>query len=117
MSPSNERYTCIGKGGEYERVGTALGAGSKRGSDIIQVYRDQQGQLYYRESSEFFKRMALTSTVKTCAASIGGTHCQVPRADGSLFCGQHRHADSRQHRAQLTNEGLAFMMQRDGEQQ
>lgn len=54
---------------------------------------------------------------KPCAARIGGVDCQASRADDSLFCGRHRHADNRQKRAPLTNEGLAFMMQRDGEQQ
>jgi hypothetical protein len=56
---ADERYTCIGKGGEYVRLGTAIGAGQSRG-EIIEVYRDEkQGQLYFRETSDFFDRMQL----------------------------------------------------------
>lgn len=57
-----ERYTCIGKGGVYERIGSALGAGSSRGG-IIEVYRDTgSGQLYFRDTSEFFRRMERLET-------------------------------------------------------
>ena len=84
----------------------------KPGSDMTAkaTFTREDGKLIL-ESIEY------SEPVKLCAASIGDTHCHVPRVDGSLFCGQHRHADSRQPRAPLTNEGLAFMMQRDGEQQ
>lgn len=52
-----ELYTCIGKGGEYARIGTSLGAGECRG-EIVEVYRDTlSGQLYHRESADFFVRM------------------------------------------------------------
>ena len=50
-------YTCEGKGGEYARIGTSLGAGEGRG-EIVEVYRDtSSGQLYHRESADFFVRM------------------------------------------------------------
>lgn len=54
---ASELYTCIGKGGEYSRIGTSLGAGECRG-ESIEVYRDTAtGQLYHRESVGFFARM------------------------------------------------------------
>jgi hypothetical protein len=172
---NGERYTCIGKGGEYEVLGIPTGAGTLKQMGTTIVYRDvNTGQLFLRTALDFNTRMQRiervigfdlgepggdrtvqwsveevkafsgTSTKLTfnriddkslklqsllnsvadlkvtgvvCAASVGGVHCQAIRADGSLFCGQHRHADSRQKRAPLTNEALAFMMQRDGEQQ
>lgn len=44
--------------------------------------------------------------------------CDQRRAVGKLFCALHRSVDSRVHRAFSTsNEQLAYMMQRDGEQQ
>lgn len=78
----------------------------------------------FERDGESLKLLSLLSSVAdrqvvgvVCAASVGGVHCQSIREPGSLFCGRHRSADSRQKRAPLTNEGLAFMMQRDGEQQ
>jgi hypothetical protein len=50
-------YTCIGKGGTYENLGHARGAGEKRGN-IVTVYRDvQTGALYYRDPVDFGERM------------------------------------------------------------
>ena len=45
--------------------------------------------------------------------------CEQPRAVGKLFCAAHRSVDSRVYASlnPLTNECLAYMMQRDGEQQ
>lgn len=44
--------------------------------------------------------------------------CEQPRAVGKLFCAPHRSVDSRFLDLEpLTNERLAYMMQRDGEQQ
>ncbi|MCQ9423426.1 hypothetical protein NRB16_07815 [Pseudomonas sp. LJDD11] len=54
---------------------------------------------------------------KPCAAEWQGHQCSAPRAQGSLFCPQHRSVDGRQSMGgdPLTNEQLAHMMQRDGE--
>lgn len=53
-------HTCVGKGGTYTLIGTAVGAGGKRGSDNITVYRDTvTKQLYYRSEQDFDNRMAL----------------------------------------------------------
>lgn len=51
-------YTCVGKGGTYERLGPAVGAGSRRDTIVI-VYRDvKTGQFYYRDPVDFGERMA-----------------------------------------------------------
>lgn len=52
------RYTCIGKGGEYELVGTAYGAGTSRAHGLAYVYRDvATGQNFYRSEVDFGDRM------------------------------------------------------------
>lgn len=45
--------------------------------------------------------------------------CEQPREAGRLFCAPHRSVDSRVYASlnPMTNEKLAYMMQRDGEQQ
>lgn len=45
--------------------------------------------------------------------------CEQPREAGRLFCAPHRSVDSRVYASlnPMTNERLAYMMQRDGEQQ
>lgn len=53
-----ELYTCIGKGGEYEHIGVAAGAGVTRGN-LVHVYRDKtSGNLFYRTPMDFDTRMA-----------------------------------------------------------
>ncbi|MBD8493872.1 hypothetical protein [Pseudomonas syringae] len=56
---------------------------------------------------------------KMCAAKYGPHECSAARAEDSLFCAQHRSVDGRQRMGSepITNEDLAFMMQRDGETQ
>ena len=49
-------YTCIGKGGEYRYLGTAIGAGDSRG-ELVEVYQDENGQLYHRTPEDFMERM------------------------------------------------------------
>ena len=49
-------YTCIGKGGEYHYLGTAIGAGDSRG-ELVEVYQDENGQLYHRTPEDFMERM------------------------------------------------------------
>lgn len=52
-----ELYTCIGKGGLYEYIGLSDGAGMSKGEQR-QVYRcTDTGQLYHRETGDFFYRM------------------------------------------------------------
>lgn len=52
-----ELYTCIGKGGEYEHIGVAAGAGVTRGN-LVHVYRDKaSGSLFYRTPMDFDTRM------------------------------------------------------------
>ena len=51
-------FTCVGKGGTYEYVGLAKGAGTKRDAAMLEIYRDTAtGALYYRTESDFSKRM------------------------------------------------------------
>jgi len=55
-----ELYTCKGKGGEYEWIGTAYPAGFVRQffSDPVEVYRSTTDRsLYFRECGDFNKRM------------------------------------------------------------
>lgn len=54
------RYTCIGKGGTYEVIGDARGAGTLKSSGRIRVYRDAvTGGLFYRTLRDFDTRMEL----------------------------------------------------------
>jgi hypothetical protein len=56
-------YTCIGKGGEYELIGQAKGAGTMRDHADLVVYRDAQaGQLYCRARPDFVDRMQLVGS-------------------------------------------------------
>lgn len=62
-------YTCKGKGGEYELIGIAKGAGLVRDSMAMQVYRDTgTGQLYFRTMSDFEARMEPVAADKAPAA-------------------------------------------------
>lgn len=57
-APQEQRFTCIGKGGVYERIGTAEGAGTHRESDDLVVYREvSTGRLWYRTWADFIERM------------------------------------------------------------
>jgi hypothetical protein len=50
-------YTCIGKGGTYEYLGGALGAGTSRDHRVV-LYRDvRNGERYFRTPEDFFNRM------------------------------------------------------------
>lgn len=50
-------YTCAGKGGRYELLGQARGAGCSRGL-LRTVYRSTvTGELFFREPAEFASRM------------------------------------------------------------
>lgn len=50
-------YTCIDKGGEYEHIGVAAGAGVMRGN-FVHIYRDKaNGNLFYRTPMDFDARM------------------------------------------------------------
>lgn len=54
-----------------------------------------------------------------CAAKSGDHECSSQRVRGTLFCSQHQRSDYRRRMGSrpITNEQLAYMMQRDGEQQ
>lgn len=57
-SPPLPRFTCKGKGGEYELLGLAKGAGKSRNNIDLQVYRDvATGHLYFRGPDDFNERM------------------------------------------------------------
>lgn len=50
-------YTCEGKGGRYELLGHAKGAGSSRGQ-VRTIYRStESGELFLREPADFASRM------------------------------------------------------------
>jgi hypothetical protein len=53
-----ELYTCVGKGGEYELVGEAKGAGTLKTYSGLIVYQDSMtGQMYCRSMTDFDNRM------------------------------------------------------------
>lgn len=55
--PAADPYTCKGKGGTYELVGEASGAGQMRGQNIT-VYRcTDSGRLFVRTNDDFAERM------------------------------------------------------------
>jgi hypothetical protein len=52
-------FTCIGKGGRYELMGHAYGAGTSHGIVAV-VYRDvTDGVMYFRTLMDFSERMQL----------------------------------------------------------
>lgn len=49
--------TCKGKGGRYELIGVATGAGTSRGQEIV-LYRDMAtNDFYFRTEEDFEERM------------------------------------------------------------
>lgn len=58
---SEKRFECVGKGGEYEKLGYAKPSGALRaiqGESGVIVYRDAAtGQLYFRDPADFQQRM------------------------------------------------------------
>lgn len=51
-------FTCRSKGGTYELIGVARGAGLLKEADPLLVYRDVvSGTLYFRTISDFIIRM------------------------------------------------------------
>lgn len=66
-----ELYICKGKGGLYELLGVAQGAGTSRG-DYLVVYRDTaNGRLYFRTDSDFTERMGKAGTAVPVNANRG----------------------------------------------
>jgi hypothetical protein len=74
VSQQAELYTCIGKGGEYELLGTAKGAGTMRDVLVcdLTIYRDTTiGQLYHRTPDDFAARMERAPQAATTASASG----------------------------------------------
>ena len=70
-------FTCKGKGGTYEDVGTAVGAGTSRG-EIVRVYRDTvTGNLYYRAPTDFAERMESICPDGCASPDQGGSGCMA----------------------------------------
>lgn len=56
--PEIARYTCKDKGGQYELLGTATGAGKMKLFEPFAVYRDTKtGRMYFRTVADFNERM------------------------------------------------------------
>jgi hypothetical protein len=54
---SKTEYTCVGKGGRYELIATAVGAGPVRG-EVIRVYRCKDtGRTFWRPGHNFDSRI------------------------------------------------------------
>lgn len=50
-------YTSVSKGGVYELIGAATGAGSNKGMPLV-IYKDvNSGTIYHRQPEDFAKRM------------------------------------------------------------
>lgn len=61
-TPAGPAYTCKGKGGVYEHIGTAKGAGTSKDALAV-VYRDAAtGDLYFRTPDDFAARMEKANT-------------------------------------------------------
>ncbi|MNF68121.1 hypothetical protein D3C84_499700 [compost metagenome] len=73
----SDLYTCAGKGGRYEMLGLATGAGLTRGEDRL-VYRDASTRrLFIRTETDFSDRMErLTAGEQPKADPCPG--CGVP---------------------------------------
>lgn len=57
LTKEPERFTCKGKGGEYELIGESTGAGNSSGLTVL-VYRDTEtGCLFHRVAEDFNNRM------------------------------------------------------------
>lgn len=64
---ARDRYTCTGKGGEYELLGLAQGAGTLKGLNHM-VYRNVDGVMFVREPEDFLSRMEkITAPSPSCA--------------------------------------------------
>lgn len=64
-----EFYTCDGKGGTYELLGSSKGAGTRRGTEPLMVYRDtQDGQLYNRTDEDFAARLIPVAAIYAAQA-------------------------------------------------
>lgn len=58
-------HTCDGKGGQYEHLGRAIGAGTSKGA-MIDVYRDcVTGMLFFRTPEDFTNRMLPLNPLST----------------------------------------------------
>lgn len=64
-----DRYTCTGKGGDYELLGIAQGAGTLKGLSHM-VYRNVDGVMFVREPQDFLVRME-----KICDCRQGRDAC------------------------------------------
>lgn len=63
MKTQSKIYTRKGRGGKYEYLGVARGAGTSKGSAPLVVYRDMEtGALLYREPENFNFRMQQIQT-------------------------------------------------------
>lgn len=51
-----QRYTCTGKGGDYQLLGLAQGAGTLKGLSHM-VYQNVDGVMFVREPEDFLARM------------------------------------------------------------
>lgn len=69
--------TCDGKGGTYEVIGMAKGAGPRKGEKVV-VYRDvATGELYLRDPDDFHERLILAGGG---GESAGTTEAKEQRA-------------------------------------
>jgi len=52
-----QTFECIGKGGEYTVVATAIGAGTMKGHECLFVYKNAEGIYFVRTHDDFWARM------------------------------------------------------------
>lgn len=52
-------YECIGKGGDYDLVASAFGAGTLKQEQCLMVYKNLEGIYFVRTHDDFFEHMQL----------------------------------------------------------
>lgn len=52
-----QTFKCIGKGGEYTVVATAIGAGTMKEHECLFVYKNTEGIYFVRTHDDFWARM------------------------------------------------------------
>lgn len=53
----DQKFECIGKGGEYTVVATAIGAGTMKEHECLFVYKNSEGIYFVRTHDDFWARM------------------------------------------------------------
>lgn len=110
-APKGRRYECGGPEfdpAEVEQLMRDVPVG-----EMVRYSPSEHTTLFTRAAESQVPKAPFPPGVCACPK------CEQPREAGRLFCAPHRSVDSRVYASlnPITNERLAYMMQRDGEQQ